>query len=164
MTTATATTNTAPADTTVTTVAPTEAVAPKAPSKKSLAVTIFAEQMALRAAGKFTSNKEFRATVLARIVAELEVTIASASTMYNSAKKEVEAADATVALGRDPKKEKVKSATGKRGRPAGSKNKVKEGEAVPVDATPAATDTPTVVTVNVDAPVAPAADAEAVPA
>ena len=71
MTNATVTT-TAPADTTA---AAPVAAAPKAPSKKSLALVIFNEQMALRAAGKFASNKEFRATVLARIVAELEVTI-----------------------------------------------------------------------------------------
>jgi len=154
-----ATTNAAPADTTATPAAAAPA-APKAPSKKSLAVKIFAEQMALRAAGKFATNKEFRATVLSRIVTELEVTIASASTMYNAAKKEAEAADATVGLGRDPKKEKVKSTTGKRGRPAGSKNKAKET----TEAAPAADAAPAVVTVDVAAPAAPAADAEAVPA
>jgi hypothetical protein len=180
MTNATVTENTvAPvADTTAT--APVAApAAPKAPSKKSQALTIFNEQMALRAAGKFASNKEFRATVLHRIVGELAVTMASASTMYNAAKKDAETADATVALGRDPKKEKAPAGTGKRGRPVGSKNKAKEAApaadaAVPgtvvepgevlvvVDAQPEAT----VVTVDVEveAPAAPAADAEAVPA
>jgi hypothetical protein len=155
-----ATTNAAPADTTATTTnaAPAAPAAPKAPSKKSQALVIFNEQMALRAAGKFASNKEFRATVLSRIVTELEVTIASASTMYNAAKKEAEAVDETVALGRDPKKEKVKSATGKRGRPVGSKNKAKKTADAAAPAADAAA--PTVVTVNVDAPVAPAAGAE----
>ena len=45
--------------------------------------------------------------------------------MFNSAKKEAEAADASIGLGRDPKKVKAPS-TGKRGRPVGSKNKAKE--------------------------------------
>ena len=154
MTNATVTT-TAPADTTA---AAPVAAAPKAPSKKSLALVIFNEQMALRAAGKFASNKEFRATVLARIVAELEVTIASASTMYNAAKKDAETADAAVGLGRDPKKEKVKSTTGKRGRPVGSKNKAKDADA----AAPAgdALVTTALEVAPEAAPVAPAADAE----
>jgi hypothetical protein len=43
--------------------------------------------------------------------------------MYNSFKKEAETAG-TVTLGRDPKKVKV-AGTGKRGRPAGSKNATK---------------------------------------
>jgi hypothetical protein len=155
-----ATTNTAPAaDTTAT------PAAPKAPSKKSLALAIFQEQIAKRAAGEFDSNKAFRATVLQRIVTELDVTIASASTMYNAAKKEAEAADATIGLGRDPKKEKVKSATGKRGRPVGSKNKTKTEAAPAADAVPTTVVEPGVVlTVTVDTPAAPAADAEAVPA
>lgn len=113
-------------DTTVTP-ATTEAAAvatPKAPSKKSQADAIFAARLADRAAGKFTANKEFRAAVLSQIQTELGVSVASAATMYNAAKKAVETADATVALGRDPKKEKPVS-TGKRGRPAGSKNKPK---------------------------------------
>jgi hypothetical protein len=39
-------------------------------------------------------------------------------------------------LGRDPKKVKVKSESGKRGRPAGSKNKAKEAvEVAPAEAT-----------------------------
>jgi hypothetical protein len=75
--------------------------------------------------GLFPSNKEFRAAVLAAIQSQLTVSVASAATMYNSAKKDAEAADTTVVLGRDPKKEKIKVATGKRGRPAGSKNKEK---------------------------------------
>lgn len=149
-----------PADTTVATTP----AAPKAPSKKSQAVAIFAAALAMRAAGKFDSNKAFRAHVLSTIEADLGVSTASAATMYNSAKKDAETADATVALGRDPKKEKAAKGTGKRGRPQGSKNKAKE-------VAPATTETPvdatTTVVVNepadtpADAPVADAAPAEA---
>lgn len=103
-------------------------VVPKAPSLKSRADAIFAAKLALRTEGKFESNKAFRAAVLGEIVSTLGVTIASAATMYNSAKKAAETADATVVLGRDPKKEKAPAGTGKRGRPVGSKNKAKEGE------------------------------------
>lgn len=118
-------------DTTVTT--------PKAPSKKSLALAIFQARMVERSQGLFASNKEFRAAVLTSIQTDLGVSTASAATMYNAAKKEAEAADATVALGRDPKKVKAPS-TGKRGRPAGSKNKAKEvapAVAAAADAVPA---------------------------
>ncbi len=113
-------------------------VVPKAPSKKSQAVAIFAAAMATRAAGGFDSNKAFRAAVLTKIQADLGVSVASAATMYNAAKKDAEAADANVGLGRDPKKEKPVS-TGKRGRPAGSKNKDKaeagaEGTTIVIDA------------------------------
>ena len=114
--------NTVPASTETTAAA--APAAPKAPSKKSLATAIFVALLAERAAGKFASNKEFRAAVLTKIQADLGVSVASAATMYNAAKKDAETADSTVALGRDPKKEKVKG-TGKRGRPAGSKNKPK---------------------------------------
>jgi hypothetical protein len=111
------------------------AAAPKAPSKKSLALAIFAAALTARtaaaAAGTPMSNKDFRAGILKSIQADLGVSVASAATMYNAAKKEAEAADATVALGRDPKKVKVKVSTGKRGRPVGSKNKAK-AEVAPV--------------------------------
>lgn len=124
----------------------TEAVAtpaaPKAPSKKSLALAIFQAKMEDRKNSLFASNKEFRAAVLATIQKELGVSVASAATMYNAAKKDAEAADATVALGRDPKKEKVKNPDAKRGRPAGSKNKAKtetaEAPAASTDAAPVA--------------------------
>ena len=104
----------------------TEAVvaAPKAPSKKSLAQAIFNAKMDERSQGLYASNKEFRAAILGAIETELSVSRASASTMYNSFKKEAETAG-TVTLGRDPKKVKV-AGTGKRGRPAGSTNKAKE--------------------------------------
>ena len=98
----------------------------KAPSKKSLALAIFAAKMVERTQGLYASNKEFRAAVLRSIETDLGVSTASAATMYNAAKAEAEKADATVVLGRDPKKVKVKSESGKRGRPAGSKNKAKE--------------------------------------
>lgn len=114
----------------------TVAAAPKAPSKKSLAMAIFAEKMTERKQGLYASNKEFRAAVLRTIETSLGVSTASAATMYNAAKDEAEKADATVALGRDPKKVKVKSENGKRGRPAGSANKKKE--TVVVAAAPAA--------------------------
>ena len=108
-----------------TTTVATVVATPKAPSKKSLALSIFQAKLAERAQGLFGSNKEFRAAVLVAIETELSVTRASASTMFNSAKKEAEAADASIGLGRDPKKVKAPS-TGKRGRPVGSKNKAKE--------------------------------------
>jgi len=111
--------------------------APKAPSKKSLALAIFQAKLTERSQGLFASNKEFRAAVLGAIQTELSVTTASAATMYNAAKLEAEKADGSVALGRDPKKVKAPS-TGKRGRPAGSKNAPKV--AVVADAVaPAAT-------------------------
>lgn len=135
--------------TTATTETAAAAAAPKAPSKKSQADAIFAARLADRAAGKYATNKEFRAAVLAQIQADLGVSVASASTMYNAAKKAAEAADASVGLGRDPKKEKPVS-TGKRGRPVGSKNKPK---AAPVDG-----GTVVVATPAADAPAAPAAE------
>ena len=97
----------------------------KAPSKKSQALEIFQAKLIERSQGLYGSNKDFRSAVLSAIESGLGVSRASASTMYNAAKVEAEAADATVALGRDPKKVKAPS-TGKRGRPAGSKNKAKE--------------------------------------
>lgn len=125
---------------TETIVAPTVAApaVPKAPSKKSLALAIFAEKMVERGQGLFASNKDFRAAVLRKIETDLGVSTASAATMFNAAKIEAEKNDPAVALGRDPKvvKEKVEGA-GKRGRPAGSKNQVKEVVVVS-DATAAA--------------------------
>jgi len=123
-------------DTTVTTTA----AAPKAPSKKSLALAIFQAKMVERSQGLFASNKEFRAATLGAMETDLGVSRASASTMYNAAKKDAEAIDAGVGLGRDPKKVKAPS-TGKRGRPVGSKNKAKaEVAAVAPAAEPVAAD------------------------
>ena len=127
-------------ETTVATAPATPAV-PKAPSKKSLALAIFQAKMVERTQGLFASNKEFRAAVLTGIQTDLGVSTASAATMYNAAKKDAEAADATVVLGRDPKKEKV-AGTGKRGRPAGSKNAAKAD--VPVADAVATVETPAV--------------------
>lgn len=100
-------------------------VAVKQPTKKSLALAIFQNKMVERSQGLFASNKEFRASVLESMMSELGVSVASASTMYNTAKLEAETADPSVGLGRDPKKVKAPS-TGKRGRPVGSKNRPKE--------------------------------------
>ena len=111
--------------------------APKAPSKKSLATAIFAAKLVERTQGLYASNKEFRAAVLRSIETDLSVSTASAATMYNAAKAEAEKADAGVVLGRDPKKVKVASATGKRGRPAGSKNATKVDAAAVVAVEPA---------------------------
>ena len=118
-------------DTTVTTVTTTEVVTPKAPSKKSLALQIFQTKLAEREASLFSSNKEFRSAVLTQIQNDLGVSIASAATMYNAVKKEAEAAG-VVTLGRDPKKARVKTGSGKRGRPAGSKNRPKVEVVSPV--------------------------------
>lgn len=108
-----------------TTVTTETAVAAKTPSKKSLALAIFNAKLVERSQGLFASNKDFRAAVLSSIQTELGVSVASAATMYNAAKAEAEKADETISLGRDPKKVKVKAEGGKRGRPAGSKNKAK---------------------------------------
>lgn len=66
-------------------------------------LAIFNEQLAKRAAGEFTNNRLFRASVTSRMQVELGVSIASAATMYNAAR--VKANDPT--LGRDPKKVKT---------------------------------------------------------
>jgi hypothetical protein len=105
-------------------IATTAAAVAKAPSKKSQAQVIFTAKLAEKAQGLYGSNKEFRAAVLGAIETGLGVSRASASTMFNSFKKESEAAGLVV-LGRDPKKAKAPS-TGKRGRPAGSVNKKAE--------------------------------------
>jgi len=102
-----------------------ETTVTKTPSKKTLALAIFAAALTERAQGLFGTNKEFRNAVLSRIQTQLSVSVASAATMYNAAKKEAEAAG-TITLGRDPKKVKVKTGSGKRGRPVGSKNKTKK--------------------------------------
>lgn len=110
----------------VTQAEPAPVVRARQPSKKSQADRIFAEKMELRAAGQFASNRDFRAAVLAAMQEELGVSTASAATMYNTAKKEAEARDPEVGLGRDPRREVVKTTgTGRRGRPVGSKNRPK---------------------------------------
>ncbi len=88
-------------------------------TKLSLAVAIFNQQLALRAAGTYATNREFRKATVAQIM-DLGVSLGSASTMYNTAKKAAEAAaqaeGTDLGLGRDPKKQRPVS-TGKRGRP-----------------------------------------------
>ena len=117
-------------------------VSTKTPSKKSLALAIFSAKLLERQAGLFGDNKSFRAAVLTQIEADLGVSRASAATMYNSAKKEAEAAG-TATLGRDPKKVKVRTGNGKRGRPVGSKNRPKTivtPEVAPAVEAPASTE------------------------
>lgn len=89
--------------------APKEVVA-KTPSNISLGKTIFNEQLAKRASGEFTTNRDFRASVITRMQSELSVSVASAATMYNSAKATAEQDNPAIGLGRDPKKEKVAKA------------------------------------------------------
>ena len=122
-------------------VATTAAAVVKAPSKRSQALVIFNEKIAERDQGLFATNKDFRTTTIQKICADLGVSVASSSTMFNSFKKMVEAAGTlTAPLGRDPKKEKPVS-TGKKGRPSGSKNAVKnettDTEAVATETTEA---------------------------
>jgi hypothetical protein len=113
---------------------------PKAPSKKSLAVAIFNARLLERSQGLFATNKAFRAIVLSDIQSQLSVSVASAATMYNAAKKDAEGTG-TVTLGRDPKIVKVKTNSGKRGRPVGSKNRPKE-EVAPVVTTEVSPEAP----------------------
>jgi hypothetical protein len=133
---------------TTATVETTVVATPKAPSKKSLALAIFQAKLTERSQGLFASNKEFRSAVLKAIETELSVTIASAATMFNAAKKEAEVADPSIGLGRDPKKVKAPS-TGKRGRPTGSRNRAKE--VVAVEAAPVAEVAPAAEAVVADA-------------
>jgi len=82
-------------------------------TKKSQGDAIFAGELTNRANGAFDSNKAFRARVLTRMETEIGVSRASAATMFNQAKKAVEASDTNVGLGRDPKKVVAKKATPK---------------------------------------------------
>ena len=96
----------------------------KGPSKKLQAQAIFDSKLTEKAQGLFGSNRDFRSATLSAMEVELAVSRASASTMFNNFKIAAEAAGLAT-LGRDPKKEKVPT-TGKKGRPAGAKNVVKE--------------------------------------
>lgn len=73
----------------------------------ALALVIFAEQLAVRSTGGFANNRDFRNSVITRMTTELNVTVASAATMYNSAKTASLKADPTLTIGRDPVKVKV---------------------------------------------------------
>jgi hypothetical protein len=137
----------------VTTVVATETVKVKVPTKKEQAAAIFNQKLVERSEGLFASNRDFRAAVISTIETQLSVSLSSAATMYNTAKKEAETADASIALGRDPKKAvEVKVSTGKRGRPVGSKNKPK------VDATVVVTATAEPTVVVMEAPVVQATE------
>jgi len=72
-------------------------------TKKAQAIQIFNEALAQRAAGKFDSNKAFRKNVMGRFVDEIQVSNASAASMYNQVKVLAEASDPDLKLGRDPK-------------------------------------------------------------
>jgi hypothetical protein len=102
----------------------TDSIISKAISKKDQAFAIFQSMLNDKLQGRYGSNKEFRSQVLSAFQSRMGVSIASASTMYNAVKKSSEA-DGAVVLGRDPKKVKSSAGNGKRGRPAGSKNRVK---------------------------------------
>lgn len=109
----------------------TDSIISKAISKKDQASAIFQSMLDHKMQGRYGSNKEFRSQVLSAFQSSMGVSIASASTMYNAVKKAAEA-DGVVVLGRDPKKVKSSTGNGRRGRPAGSKNRVKP-VAVPAD-------------------------------
>lgn len=102
----------------------TDSIISKAISKKDQASAIFQSMLNGKLQGQYDSNKEFRSQVLSAFQSRMGVSIASASTMYNAVKKAAEA-DGAVVLGRDPKKVKTSAGNGRRGRPAGSKNRVK---------------------------------------
>lgn len=81
---------------------------PKRVTKKSQAFAIFDAELKARANGAYPTNKAFRGAVIARMIAEVSVSQASAATMFNEAKKSAEQDNPNVGLGRDPKKVTVK--------------------------------------------------------
>jgi len=97
--------------------AATVVVAAKAPSKTSQAKPIFTAALAVRQAEidnnvpvadrVYKTNKDFRLGVCGVISTTLGCSMASAGSMYNAYKIEAEAANPSVGLGRDPKKERV---------------------------------------------------------
>lgn len=91
----------------------------KVPSKKSQAQIIFNTKIGEKAL--YSTNKELRGATLSAFEVQLNVSRASASTMFNSFKMSAEAAG-LITLGRDAKKVKAAS-SGKRGRPVGSVGK-----------------------------------------
>ena len=102
----------------------TETIIAKAVTKKDQAFAIFQSKLTEKSQGLFGSNKAFRSAVLSSFQDSMGVSTASAATMYNAAKKAAESAG-VVKLGRDPKKVKTSAGNGRRGRPAGSKNRPK---------------------------------------
>lgn len=95
-------------------------VAAKAPSKTEQGKPIFAAALVVRQQEitdnvpmenrVYKTNKDFRLGVCYKIAADLQVSLASAGSMYNSykltAEKDALAAGVDLGLGRDPKKEK----------------------------------------------------------
>ena len=106
--------------TTTTTAAAPAVVAVKAPSKTSLAKPIFEAALAVRQKEitdkvplenrVYKTNKDFRLGVCNQMAKDLQVSLPSAGSMYNTFKQEVEAQalkdGIDLGLGRDPKKEK----------------------------------------------------------
>jgi len=102
-------------ETTTTATAPV-VVAVKAPSKVSLAKPIFDAGFAIRQQQikdnvpmdqrTYKTNKDFRLGTCAEVSTTLNVSMASAGSMYNSWKIEIEKVHTDAGLGRDPKKEK----------------------------------------------------------
>lgn len=92
-------------------------VAVKAPSKASLAKPMLQAALEVRQAEidgnvpmdqrKYKTNKDFRMGICTEIHEKLGVSMASAGSMYNSFKIEVEKANPNVGLGRDPKQVKA---------------------------------------------------------
>jgi len=119
---------------------------PKRVTLKSQAVIIFNEVMVRRVAGEFKDevrpNSVLRKLVLDRLMAELNVTLASAATMYNTLMKEGELAAGvkgeTLGLGRDPavekpKKEKKEKVKAEEAAPEGNQELTEQTDDVPVD-------------------------------
>ena len=83
---------------------------------KSQAQVIWDEAMKRRIAGEFDKNprpnRDFRKIIIDSIMADLDVSLASSATMFNTLKKEAEVAAGLkgddLGLGRDPKVEKPK--------------------------------------------------------
>lgn len=108
------------ASTTATAGATAPVVAAKAPSKTEQGKPIFAAALVVRQQEitdnvpmenrVYKTNKDFRLGVCYKIAADLQVSLASAGSMYNSykltAEKDALAAGVDLGLGRDPKKEK----------------------------------------------------------
>lgn len=104
------------AGTTAAATATTVVVAVKAPSKVSLAKPIFDAGFAIRQQQikdnvpmdqrTYKTNKDFRLGTCETVSKTLGVSMASAGSMYNSWKIEIEKVHTDAGLGRDPKKEK----------------------------------------------------------
>lgn len=94
-------------------------------SKISQAREIFKSKLESRLSGQYQSYRDFRFSVINMFVITLGVNESTASTMFNNIKREILLENPEVNLSRDPRKIKIRTSTGKRGRPLGSKNKPK---------------------------------------